>query len=303
MHPLSRLTTLQFQVQAAPAWLGGMTSPPCAPALNASSSVKSRRGNINAHPKRQKLREALALEGQTCLGAGDRLDVGFLALLADCATAARVVSAPPQGPSVEPVLELLAVLRFPGLDGQSVLLLDLVPVPFWNHVEGAEGHDPQAGGEVVEVAALEPLLVLTALGMTGRLETALETDNRDAYEPTVPAPQHHSPLRLDGIVGFARLANRDVKDIALSVVFDFPAPRASALSFPHYVTFDSLQIGSEVICYYSIPRTFFAKHDDVRWDSMRKWARQASTAKKLGLNDVNSQRPEIRLRITRKLPR
>jgi hypothetical protein len=39
--------------------------------------------------------------------------VDFLALLANRATAARVVSAPAQGATVEPVLELLAVLRFP----------------------------------------------------------------------------------------------------------------------------------------------------------------------------------------------
>ena len=44
-------------------------------------------------------------------------------------------------PSVEPVLELLAVLGFPRLDGQAVLLLDLVPVPLWDHVERAEGDD------------------------------------------------------------------------------------------------------------------------------------------------------------------
>jgi hypothetical protein len=37
-------------------------------------------------------------------GAGDRLDVDFLALLADRAAAARVVGAAPQRPSVEPIL-------------------------------------------------------------------------------------------------------------------------------------------------------------------------------------------------------
>jgi hypothetical protein len=88
--------------------------------------------------------------------------VDFLALLADCAAAARVVGAPPQGATVEPVLELLAVLGFPCLDWQAVLLLDLVPVPLWDDVEAAEGDDPQVGGEVVDVAPLEPLLVLIA---------------------------------------------------------------------------------------------------------------------------------------------
>jgi hypothetical protein len=56
------------------------------------------------------------------------LDVDF-ALLAHGAAAARVVSASAKGATVEPVLELLAVLCFPGLDGHAVLLLDLVPVP------------------------------------------------------------------------------------------------------------------------------------------------------------------------------
>ena len=84
----------------------------------------------------------------------------FLALLADRAAAARVVSAPPQGSTVEPVLELLPVLGFPRLYRQAVLLLDLVPVPLRDDVERAEGDNPQVGCEVVYVAALEPLLVL-----------------------------------------------------------------------------------------------------------------------------------------------
>ncbi len=52
-----------------------------------------------------------------------------LALFADRASAARVVSSAPQRYTIEPVLELLAVLGFPGLDGQAVLLQDLVPMP------------------------------------------------------------------------------------------------------------------------------------------------------------------------------
>jgi len=47
-------------------------------------------------------------------------DVDFLALLAHRATAASVVSAPAQGAAVEPVLELLAVLGFPDLDGKAL---------------------------------------------------------------------------------------------------------------------------------------------------------------------------------------
>jgi hypothetical protein len=39
-------------------------------------------------------------------------------------------------------------------------LLDLVPVPLWDDVEAAEGDDPQVWSEVVDVAALEALLVL-----------------------------------------------------------------------------------------------------------------------------------------------
>jgi hypothetical protein len=86
--------------------------------------------------------------------------VDFLALLADCASAACVVSSAPQGATVEPVLELLAVLCFPRFDGQAVLLLDLVPVPLGDDVEAAEGYDAEVGGEVVYVAPLEALLVL-----------------------------------------------------------------------------------------------------------------------------------------------
>ena len=97
------------------------------------------------------------------LGSRYRLDVDFLALLADRAAAARVMGAAPQGAAVKPVLELLAVLGFPCLDGQAVLLLDLVPIPLGDDVERAEGYDTEFGGEVVDVAALEALLVLVVL--------------------------------------------------------------------------------------------------------------------------------------------
>ncbi len=88
------------------------------------------------------------------------MDADFLALLADRASAARVMPATSQGSTVEPVLELLAVLRFPCLDGEPVLLLDLVAIPLWDHVEAAEGDDPQVGGEIVDVAALETFFVV-----------------------------------------------------------------------------------------------------------------------------------------------
>jgi len=91
------------------------------------------------------------------------LDVHFLALLANGAAAASVMGAAPEGPSVEPVLELLAVLRLPGLDGQAVLLLDLVAIPFWDDVEAAEGYDAEVWRQVVDVAALQALLVLIVL--------------------------------------------------------------------------------------------------------------------------------------------
>jgi hypothetical protein len=93
--------------------------------------------------------------------------VDFLAVLAQRASAARVVCPAPQGAAVEPVFELLAVLGFPGLDGEAVLLLDLVPIPLGYDVEAAEGDDPQVGGEVVDVAALESLLVLIVLETRG----------------------------------------------------------------------------------------------------------------------------------------
>ena len=78
----------------------------------------------------------------------------FLSLLADCASAASVVSAPAKGAAVEPVLELLAVLCFPRFDREAIFLLDLVPVPLWDHVEAAEGYDAEVGRQVVDVAAL-----------------------------------------------------------------------------------------------------------------------------------------------------
>jgi hypothetical protein len=58
------------------------------------------------------------------LGPCDWLAVDFLAPLAYGAPAARMVSASSEGATVEPVLELLAVLRLPRLDWQAVLLLD-----------------------------------------------------------------------------------------------------------------------------------------------------------------------------------
>jgi hypothetical protein len=70
------------------------------------------------------------------------------------AAASGVVCPAPQGAAVEPVLELLAVLRLQGLDGESVLLLDLVAIPLGDHVEAAEGDNPKVGGQVVDVAAL-----------------------------------------------------------------------------------------------------------------------------------------------------
>ena len=107
----------------------------------------------------------------------------FLALLAHRASAASVVPAAPQGSTVEPVLELLAVLGSPCLDRQAVLLLDLVAVPLRDDVEAAEGDDAEVGRPVVDVTALEPLLVLIVLkvghderpvtGSTARMKTAL----------------------------------------------------------------------------------------------------------------------------------
>src|SRR5579863_8918525 len=64
---------------------------------------------------------------------------------------------------VESILQLPACLGLPCLDGHPVLLLDPVPVPLWYHVEAAERYDPQIGGQVVDVAALESLFVLVVL--------------------------------------------------------------------------------------------------------------------------------------------
>jgi len=95
--------------------------------------------------------------------------VDFLAVLAQSASAAGVVRAPAKSATVEPVLELLPVLGFPRLDRQAVLLLDLVAVPLGDDVERAEGYDAEVGSEIVDVAALETLLVLVMLPLVGGL--------------------------------------------------------------------------------------------------------------------------------------
>jgi len=73
------------------------------------------------HPRaflEARLIQGVPQTGICTLGPRDRLDVDFLALLADRAAAAGVVSASSQGSAIEPVLELLAVLGFPRLDRQ-----------------------------------------------------------------------------------------------------------------------------------------------------------------------------------------
>jgi hypothetical protein len=65
--------------------------------------------------------------------------VDFLAVLAKRAAAARVVGAPAKCATIEPVLELLAVLGFPRLDGEAILLLDLVAIPLWDDVKLQKG--------------------------------------------------------------------------------------------------------------------------------------------------------------------
>jgi hypothetical protein len=86
--------------------------------------------------------------------------VDFFAVLAESAAASRVVGPAPQCSPIEAVLELAVVLRLPLLDGHPVLLLYPVPVPLRDDVEAAEGDDPQVWRQVVDVAALEALLVL-----------------------------------------------------------------------------------------------------------------------------------------------
>ncbi len=72
---------------------------------------------------------------QVALSSSNRLNMDFLTVLADCATAALHMTAPSQGSSVEAVLKFLAVLGFPGFDWHSELLLDTVSVPFWDDIK------------------------------------------------------------------------------------------------------------------------------------------------------------------------
>jgi hypothetical protein len=88
--------------------------------------------------------------------------VDFLAALACSAAAACSVTTASKGSSVEAVLELASVLSFPRFDGHAELLLDAVAIPLGDYVERAEGYDAEVGSEVVDVAALETLLVLVA---------------------------------------------------------------------------------------------------------------------------------------------
>jgi hypothetical protein len=113
--------------------------------------------------------------------------VDFLALLAYSASASGVVGAHAKGATVEPVFELLAVLRFPCFDWQAILLLDLVPLPLGDDVEAAEGDYTQVWGEVVDVASLQPLLVLIVFQ-----ELTIQ-DNR--FKPTIVIPTS-SPFLL-----------------------------------------------------------------------------------------------------------
>lgn len=69
------------------------------------------------------------------LGTSNGLDVDLFAVLAHGTAAACDVPAASQGSAVEPVFELATDLLLPGLDGHAILLLDLVPIPFWYYVE------------------------------------------------------------------------------------------------------------------------------------------------------------------------
>src|SRR5437870_4127552 len=97
------------------------------------------------------------------LGSSYRLDWNPLAIFTGCTAAASHVAAAPQGSSVQAILELPAGLGLPGFNRHPVLLLNPVPVPFWDHVEAAEWNYPQIWGEIVYVTALQPLLVLVVL--------------------------------------------------------------------------------------------------------------------------------------------
>ena len=55
------------------------------------------------------------------------------------------------------------ILRFPGLNRHSVLLLNPVSVPFWNHIETAEWDYPEIRRQIVNVASLESLFILVVL--------------------------------------------------------------------------------------------------------------------------------------------
>jgi hypothetical protein len=87
--------------------------------------------------------------------------VDFFALLAHGAAAAGMVPAPAQGSTVEPVLELLAVPGFPCLDWQAVFCWTLSLYHSGITLNEQKGMIPQVGGQVVDVAPLQALLVLT----------------------------------------------------------------------------------------------------------------------------------------------
>lgn len=55
--------------------------------------------------------------------------------------------------------------------------------------------------------------------------TVLQSKNGDADEFTLSGPHYDTVLRFDGVIGFFGLADRDVKDIVLSVVLYVQLPR------------------------------------------------------------------------------
>ena len=94
------------------------------------------------------------------LGTRYRLNRDSLAIFTGRATATGDVATPSAGSAVEAVLEFRARLGFPSFYWHPVLLLNPVSVPFWDYVEGAEWNFSQGRREVVDVAALKPLLAL-----------------------------------------------------------------------------------------------------------------------------------------------
>jgi hypothetical protein len=89
----------------------------------------------------------------------------LLCLLSDngTSTSRMVTFAFAQISTIETLFDCPTILRFPFFDWYAVLLLDAISIPFRNYVERTERNDTLVRGNIVDVTAHQPLLVVIIL--------------------------------------------------------------------------------------------------------------------------------------------